>query len=102
MTVKKGRATAAIAPSGSGKTTLLPCVNFLERAGSGMMAFGQDDFSLCQISKKGIARLRKKTAFASQNHSLFPNKTSAPIRKGKERTAPAETGEDFAGDGAMV
>ena len=76
LTVEKGDVVAIIGPSGSGKTTLLRCANFLERAGGGTMAFDQDRFDLSRISKKDVARLRKKTAFVFQNYNLFNIKTA--------------------------
>ncbi len=76
LTVEKGDVVAIIGPSGSGKTTLLRCMNFLENAGSGTMAFDQNRYDLGRISKKEIARLRKKTAFVFQNYNLFRNKTA--------------------------
>ena len=76
LTVEKGDVVAIIGPSGSGKTTLLRCMNFLENAGSGTMVFDQDRLDLSRVSKKEIARLRKKTAFVFQNYNLFLNKTA--------------------------
>ena len=76
LTVEKGDVVAIIGPSGSGKTTLLRCMNFLENAGNGTMVFDQDHFEMGRISKKEIARLRKKTAFVFQNYNLFRNKTA--------------------------
>ena len=76
LTVEKGDVVAIIGPSGSGKTTLLRCVNFLERAGGGTMVFDRDRFDLGHVSKRDIARLRKKTAFVFQNYNLFRNKTA--------------------------
>ena len=76
LTLEKGDVVAIIGPSGSGKTTLLRCMNFLENAGSGTMAFDQNRYDLGRISKKEIARLRKKTAFVFQNYNLFRNKTA--------------------------
>ena len=76
LTVKKGDVVAIIGPSGSGKTTLLRCMNFLESAGSGTMVFDHDRYDLGHISKKEIARLRKKTAFVFQNYNLFLNRTA--------------------------
>ena len=76
LTVEKGDVVAIIGPSGSGKTTLLRCANFLERAGGGTMVFDQNRFDLSRISKKDVARLRKKTAFVFQNYNLFRNKTA--------------------------
>ncbi len=76
LTVRPGDVTAIIGPSGSGKTTLLRCLNFLETADSGTLRFDGESFSLPAISKKDIARLRKKTAFVFQSYNLFANKTA--------------------------
>ena len=76
IAVEKGDVVAILGPSGSGKTTLLRCINFLEKADSGSMIFDGEEFQLNHISKKGIARLRKKTAFVFQNYNLFQNKTA--------------------------
>lgn len=76
IAVEKGDVVAILGPSGSGKTTLLRCINFLEKADSGNMIFDGEKFQLSHISKKDIARLRKKTAFVFQNYNLFQNKTA--------------------------
>ena len=76
LTVEPGDGVAILGPSGSGKTTLLRCINFLETADSGEMIFDGESFSMNRISRKDIARLRKKTAFVFQNYNLFRNKTA--------------------------
>ena len=76
LTVEQGDVVAILGPSGSGKTTLLRCINFLETADSGEMIFDGESFSMNRISRKDIARLRKKTAFVFQNYNLFRNKTA--------------------------
>ena len=76
LTVNKGDVIAIIGQSGGGKTTLLRCMNFLETADSGEMEFDGERFNLAKISKKDIARLRRKTAFVFQNYNLFRNKTA--------------------------
>ena len=64
LDVNQGDVIAIIGPSGSGKTTLLRCLNY------------QETFAMNKISKKDIARLRKKTAFVFQSYNLFANKTA--------------------------
>ncbi len=76
LTVNKGDVIAIIGQSGGGKTTLLRCMNFLETADSSEMEFDGERFDLAKISKKDIARLRRKTAFVFQNYNLFRNKTA--------------------------
>ncbi|MCI8627385.1 MAG: amino acid ABC transporter ATP-binding protein [Lachnospiraceae bacterium] len=76
LDVEKGDVVAILGPSGSGKTTLLRCINFLEQADGGTLEFDGESFSFQHISKKEIARLRKKTAFVFQNYNLFLNKTA--------------------------
>ena len=74
--IKKGEVVVVIGPSGSGKTTLLRCINFLEKADSGTLIFDNEKFEFDKITKKEIARLRRKTAFVFQNYNLFLNKTA--------------------------
>lgn len=76
LRVEQGDVVAILGPSGSGKTTLLRCINFLEKADAGTMVFDGERFELAHMSKKEIARLRKKTAFVFQNYNLFRNKTA--------------------------
>lgn len=76
LDVEQGDVVAIIGPSGSGKTTLLRCINFLEKADSGTLIFDNEKFEFDKITKKEIARLRRKTAFVFQNYNLFRNKTA--------------------------
>lgn len=76
LTVNQGDVVAIIGPSGSGKTTLLRCLNFLEMADDGTMVFDEERFQMKKVSKRDVARLRKKTAFVFQNYNLFQNKTA--------------------------
>ena len=75
LDVEKGDVVAILGPSGSGKTTFLRCLNFLETADSGTLAFDGEHFDLHTADKRDIARLRRKTAFVFQNYNLFLNKT---------------------------
>ena len=76
LNVNQGDVIASLGPSGSGKTTLLRCANFLERADGGELVFDGEHIPLKTVSKKDIARIRKKTAFVFQNYNLFANKTA--------------------------
>lgn len=76
LQVNKGDVVAILGPSGSGKTTLLRCMNFLENADGGELDFDGEHFALGHVSKKDVARLRKKTAFVFQSYNLFRNKTT--------------------------
>ncbi len=73
--VEKSDVIAILGPSGSGKTTLLRCLNFLERADSGLMIFNGKEINMNKASKIEISEIRKKTAFVFQNYNLFLNKT---------------------------
>ena len=74
--VEKRDVIAILGPSGSGKTTFLRWVNFLEHADAGTMVFDGESFDMHRISRKDIARIRKKTAFVFQSYNLFRNKTA--------------------------
>lgn len=76
LSVEKGDVVAILGPSGSGKTTLLRCLNFLETADGGTLEFDGETFQLGHVSRRDIARLRKKTAFVFQSYNLFSNKTA--------------------------
>ena len=76
LSVNQGDVVAILGPSGSGKTTLLRCINFLETADSGTLRFDGETFDMAHVSKRDIARLRKKTAFVFQSYNLFRNKTA--------------------------
>lgn len=76
LQIDQGTVTVILGPSGSGKTTLLRCMNFLERADSGQLVFGETSYDLAQIRQKEIAEIRKRTGFVFQNYNLFANKTA--------------------------
>ena len=76
LNVEKGSVTAIIGPSGAGKTTLLRCMNFLEKADSGVLDFDDIHIDLKKVSKKTMLEIRRKTAFVFQNYNLFANMTA--------------------------
>ncbi len=76
LNVEKGSVTAIIGPSGAGKTTLLRCINFLEKADSGLLDFDDIHIDLEKVSKKTMLKIRRKTAFVFQNYNLFANMTA--------------------------
>lgn len=76
LNVEKGNVTAIIGPSGAGKTTLLRCINFLEKADSGLLDFDDIHIDLEKVSKKTMLEIRRKTAFVFQNYNLFANMTA--------------------------
>ena len=51
LNVERGSVTAIIGPSGAGKTTLLRCINFLEKADSGLLDFDDIHVDLKKVSK---------------------------------------------------
>lgn len=76
LNVEKGSVTAIIGPSGAGKTTLLRCINFLEKADTGLLDFDDIHINLEKVSKKTMLEIRRKTAFVFQNYNLFTNMTA--------------------------
>lgn len=76
LSVEKGDVVALLGPSGSGKTTLLRCMNFLEKADSGIMRFDGYEIDLGKVRHKDIHEVRLKTGFVFQNYNLFLNKTA--------------------------
>lgn len=72
--VNKGDVISILGPSGSGKTTLLRCINFLEKADSGLMEFDGQMYDLKDMSKKEITGIQKQTGFVFQDYNLFQNK----------------------------
>ena len=72
LDVEQGDVVAIIGPSGSGKTTLLRCINFLEKADSGTLIFDNEKFEFDKITKKEIARLRRKIRSGQQDDRFMP------------------------------
>ena len=100
LDVEQGDVVAIIGPSGSGKTTLLRCINFLEKADSGTLIFDNEKFEFDKITKKEIARLRRKTAFVFQNYNLFLNKTA--LQNVTEGLIVARKMRDLANEGMTM
>ncbi|MEC1179607.1 amino acid ABC transporter ATP-binding protein [Metasolibacillus meyeri] len=75
LEVQKGDIVSILGPSGSGKTTMLRCINFLDKATSGMVTIDQLSVDAKTATKKDILDLRKKTAMVFQNYNLFQHKT---------------------------
>ena len=61
--VDDGEVVVILGPSGSGKTTLLRCINYLERADSGKMLFGDREYDLKKTKKSDILYVRRHSAF---------------------------------------
>lgn len=74
--VQKGDVVVILGPSGSGKTTFLRCINFLERADRGKIAFDGLSVDARHAAALEIAAVRRRTAFVFQNYSLFANRTA--------------------------
>ncbi len=99
LNVEKGSVTAIIGPSGAGKTTLLRCINFLEKADSGLLDFDEVHIDLEKVSKKTMLEIRRKTAFVFQNYNLFANMTALEnVMEGlvTARTVPKPEAKDRA------
>ncbi|WP_345470514.1 amino acid ABC transporter ATP-binding protein [Glutamicibacter ectropisis] len=77
FTVHSGEVVALIGPSGSGKTTALRCLNGLEIADVGTVAFHggpQVNFD-AKTKTKQAQILRERSAMVFQGHHLFPHLT---------------------------
>ena len=75
--VRRGEVVVLIGPSGSGKTTVLRCLNGLEIADAGRVAFDGGpaiDFGR-RVSKADRRALRDRSAMVFQHHNLFPHRT---------------------------
>ena len=64
--VEKGDVVVILGPSGSGKTTLLRSINFLERADSGTLDWGDLHVDLKHASGKEVSLIRKKRHWTQQ------------------------------------
>lgn len=79
LSIEKGEVVAILGPSGSGKTTFLRCLNMLERADQGTLAFTDDRLSIDfarKITKAEALTLRRHTSMVFQQYNLFPHRTA--------------------------
>ncbi len=95
FTMEEGEVVSIIGSSGSGKTTFLRCINFLERADSGVVICDGDVIfdgnSQKSLTPKEIREKQSKFGFVFQQFNLFPqynvieNITLAPKLLARER-----------------
>lgn len=95
FSMEKGEVVSIIGSSGSGKTTFLRCINFLEKADNGTIAFDGDVIfdgsSEKSLTPKEIREKQLNFGFVFQQFNLFPqynvieNITLAPKLLAKER-----------------
>lgn len=79
LTIQKGEVVAILGPSGSGKTTFLRCLNLLERADQGSLAFTDGSLSIDfaqKIAKPTELALRRRSSMVFQQYNLFPHRTA--------------------------
>ena len=80
FSLEKGKVLSIIGSSGSGKTTLLRCLNFLERADSGIIRVnGKTLFDSSDLSSQSEKEIRKKRlhfGLVFQSFHLFPQYTA--------------------------
>lgn len=76
LEVNEGDVVVILGPSGSGKTTLLRCVNFLEKADSGIAFYNRKKIDYQKVNRKEIYDIRQRLGFVFQNYNLFNNKTA--------------------------
>lgn len=76
LNIEKGQRVIIMGPSGSGKSTFLRCLNYLEKASHGTMAFGDKSVQLGKWTKNDIRYVRQNTAMVFQNYNLFAHRTA--------------------------
>src|SRR5919199_1644224 len=95
LDVDPGSAVAVTGPSGSGKSTLLHVIGALERPDSGSVEVG--DRRLAELSRRELARHRRRVGFVFQRFNLLPALTAIdnvmapvlPYRVGFDKQARA-------------
>ena len=102
LTVEKGDVVAILGPSGSGKTTFLRCLNFLERADSGVLVFDGERFDLHAATRRDIARCANTgiSAFIDQRGRILSRTTwwEPAVLRGSVNLSSSETFFVRAGD----
>ena len=80
FTLEKGQVLSIIGSSGSGKTTLLRCLNFLERADSGIIKVNGevifDSKSGVKLNDSAMRKNRLHFGLVFQSFNLFPQYTA--------------------------
>ena len=80
FTLEKGQVLSIIGSSGSGKTTLLRCLNFLERADSGIIKVNGevifDSKSGVKLKDSAMRKNRLHFGLVFQSFNLFPQYTA--------------------------
>lgn len=76
LSIAPGERIVVIGPSGTGKSTLLRCLNFLDRADSGVIRVGDLTVDVAGATRAQILAVRRRTAFVFQNYALFANRTA--------------------------
>jgi polar amino acid transport system ATP-binding protein len=70
LEIERGEVVAIVGRSGSGKSTLLRCINGLEIADAGTIAFDGRTF---QSTRRQLKQLRRETGMVFQSYNLFPH-----------------------------
>lgn len=92
--VQSGQVVSIIGPSGSGKSTFIRCMNGLETASSGSIAFEGRQIPLS--NQRVWTKLRPDLGMVFQDYSLFPhlsilrNIALAPVLRGRTTKAEAQ------------